>query len=194
MATPPKDGKLLYHLTSIDNLEGILKNGLLCRNSIAKFDDIADSEIIEHRKKYGLNDLVPFHFFAPSPLHGVVQKVYKDKRFCYITVHRRTAKNNKYKILKKHPLSLTDSKPLSYEEGIETIEWEKMAERNYTNHECKEICLAECLAQNCVKHSDFFSIIVKNQQDKKDVQEIISKTLGNEFSFHIDVQIFIFTK
>lgn len=194
MATPPKDGKLLYHLTSIDNLEGILKNGLLCRNSIPKFDDIADHEIIEHREKHGLNDLVPFHFFAPSPLHGVVQKGYKDKRFCYITVHRKTAKQNKYKILKKHPLSLNDSTPLEYEDGINSIEWEKMAERDYSDHECKEICLAECLAQKCVNHSDFFSIIVKNEQDKKDVQEIILKTLGSDVGFYINIQSYIFTK
>ena len=100
----------------------------------------------------------------------------------------------KYKILKKHPLSLDDSNPQNYDEGIGAIEWEKMAERDYSNHECKEICLAECLAHKCVNHSDFFSIIVKNEEDKKEVQIIIAKTLGSNVSFYINVQSFTFTK
>lgn len=194
MATPPKDGKLLYHLTSIENVEGILRNGLMCRNSIDEFLDIADSEIIEHRKNHGLNDYVPFHFFAPSPLHGKVQKVNKDKTFCYITVHRNTAKNNKYKILRQHPLSIDDNTPQDYEDGMNSIDWDKMEKRDYQNHECKEICLAECLAYNCVNHSDFFSIIVKDEQDKNVVQSIISKVLGTDLKFHLNVQVYNFAK
>ena len=50
MATAPSMGKLIYHITSIDNLPSILKFGLLSRKCILQnhdihFTDIADPEI-----------------------------------------------------------------------------------------------------------------------------------------------------
>ena len=62
-----KNGKLLYHLTNIDNLDSILKNGLLPRNKLKElkgslnFDDIADKRIIMERDCMGLGDYIPFH-------------------------------------------------------------------------------------------------------------------------------------
>lgn len=45
-----KDGKLLYHLTKLKNLESIIQNGLLSREAVLKkrllFQDVADKEII----------------------------------------------------------------------------------------------------------------------------------------------------
>ena len=51
MATAPSMGKLIYHITSIDNLPSILKFGLLSRKCILQnhdihFTDIADPEIL----------------------------------------------------------------------------------------------------------------------------------------------------
>ena len=45
-----KTGKLLYHLTKLENLESIIENGLLPRNEVIKqrikFGDIANADII----------------------------------------------------------------------------------------------------------------------------------------------------
>ncbi len=50
MARRIQDGKLLYHITAIENLETIFKYGLLSRTDAANENllkvDIADSEII----------------------------------------------------------------------------------------------------------------------------------------------------
>ena len=55
MAKSIKDGKLLYHLTAIDNLENIFNNGLLSRKDALDKklirSDIADYEIIKKRKE-----------------------------------------------------------------------------------------------------------------------------------------------
>lgn len=50
MATAPSTGKLIYHITSIDNLPSILKFGLLSRKCLLQnrdihFTDIADPKI-----------------------------------------------------------------------------------------------------------------------------------------------------
>ena len=65
----PKDGKLLYHLPSINNLENIFDRGLLSRKKLESdsFKDIADRDIISHRQSCGLDEYVPFHFFAGTP-------------------------------------------------------------------------------------------------------------------------------
>jgi RNA:NAD 2'-phosphotransferase (TPT1/KptA family) len=58
MAINPKEGKLLYHLTSIDNLPNIIQEGLKPRSNLSKFVDIADMEIIGHRKEYELDKYI----------------------------------------------------------------------------------------------------------------------------------------
>jgi hypothetical protein len=50
--------KLLWHLTAIDNLENILRDGLLSRKRLitANFENIADPEIIQKRHQLGFLD------------------------------------------------------------------------------------------------------------------------------------------
>jgi len=45
------EGKLLYHLTALDNVESIIKNALLCREIINPITDVADPKIIEKRRE-----------------------------------------------------------------------------------------------------------------------------------------------
>lgn len=54
--------KLLYHLTNIRNLPSILNVGILSRNQLSEFVDVADQEILDSRKKFNLESYVPFHF------------------------------------------------------------------------------------------------------------------------------------
>jgi hypothetical protein len=53
----------LYHITHINNLENILKNGLKSRNKLLSqdidFEDTADCKIVE--KRGILNNYIPFH-------------------------------------------------------------------------------------------------------------------------------------
>ncbi len=194
MAKPPKEGKLIYHLTAIGNLNDIFRNGLRPRNQIGDFIDIADQEIIDHREKEGLNNLIPFHFFAPSPFHGTVQKAHTDKKFVYITILRDFAKASDFKILIKHPLSLVGCIPIHYDLGMAQIDWETMAKRDYTDHDCKEICLAECLTDKIILPKNFFSIYVKSEDDKKEVETLKNETIGEDRMFHINVLNTIFVK
>lgn len=72
-----KDGKLLYHLTKLKNLDSIIKNGLLSRNELISknidFSDVANKDIIEKRKN--INDYIPFHFHQDSAFDVYVKKI-----------------------------------------------------------------------------------------------------------------------
>lgn len=193
MAVAPRDGKLIYHLTSINNIESILKNGLLPRKTLLEFDDIADKEIVEHREKFNLDSYVPFHFFIANPFDGVVQKSNRNKKFIFITVLRSFAQVNGFNILTRHPLSSNCSELLSYNEGVLAIDWDKMAERDYTDNECKEICMAECLSPTSISPKDFFCIYVPDYDTHSYVTQL-QKKFSIENTFQISVLTNAFAK
>ena len=62
-----KEQKLLYHLTSIENLSSIFQNGLRSRAHLDAFADVADTEILRKRQALELERYVPFHWFAANP-------------------------------------------------------------------------------------------------------------------------------
>ena len=54
-----KYGKLLYHLTKLSNLDSIIENGLVSRKILedkaVTFADVADHDIMDKRKRFGLD-------------------------------------------------------------------------------------------------------------------------------------------
>lgn len=185
-----KNGKLIYHLTSIENLDSIIKNGLQPRNSINPNIDIADSEIID--KRQNVNDInlleyVPFHFFINNPFDNAVKKRNKDKNFIYICVRRDIAKEKDFKIIPVHPISnyITNFQKVvyNYEEGIDLIDWNTMEKRDYDNDYCKKVCSAECLYHGVMPIDYIYFIAVKDENSKN----IIDKINNNRYNFYVNI-------
>lgn len=145
-----KEQKLLYHLTSVENLDGIFQEGLRPRAELTDFTDVADSEILKKRKALELDCYVPFHWFAANPFDGSVQRNRPDSKFVLISVYRSMAKQNGWKVIPRHPLANDSIQLFDYDEGFEAIEWEVMNSREYHDAHCKSICMAECLAPGVV--------------------------------------------
>lgn len=180
--TDIKDQKLLYHLTDINNIPSILKGGLMPRAELNDFVDIADSDIIESRQGLGLENFVPFHFFANNPFDGRVQQNNTGKSFVIIAVRREHAKANQWNIIPRHPLDDQDLKLMAYDEGFNAINWSKMNERNYNDVESKSVCMAECLSPNIVSASRFLSIFVNNAEQQQ-------KVLANRNTAKLDFRV-----
>lgn len=191
MAKNPKDGKLIYHLTSIDNIESIISNGLLPREKIDfDFENIADEEILRDRKKFDLSKYTPFHFFCPTPFSGAAQKANEDTEFVYITVTRDLAEFNNFKIVPRHPLNY-DGKPLKWKDGIKEIDWELMAQRNYSDYDCKEACMAESLFKGRILPEHFNCIFVRTDEVKSKVLAILKE---KKKSIRVNVNEWFFIK
>lgn len=169
---PPKDWLFLYHITCIDNLESILIHWILSRAKVAtkKFVDVASVEILTERG--GLDEFVPFHFFAPTPFAGSIQIDHPDKKFCIITIDRNNARDVGALIIPKHPLHYKWV-PLPYDEWYASIDWEIMSSRDYDNHECKETCLAECIIKDSIDIKLIKFIYVRNNDDKKIIDTLL---------------------
>jgi hypothetical protein len=191
MATSIKDGKLLYHLTSLKNLEGILRKGLVPRSMLDNFVDVADTEIIEQRKRLSINDYVPFHFFARNPFDGSVQKSHPDEQFVYITIARTTARTLKFQILPKHPLAMDQLVIYDFDTGMASIDWNMMDRRDYRDRNCKLVCLAECIYKGILKSEHFHSIVAPTSKVRKQIGVLSSKILGR-YTYHINENQFWF--
>ncbi|CAI8974299.1 MULTISPECIES: DarT ssDNA thymidine ADP-ribosyltransferase family protein [Pseudomonas] len=159
-----KDQKLLYHLTSVENLDGIFKDGLKPRAGLSGFKDVADAEILKKRQALQLDNYVPFHWFAKNPFDGSVQRNRPEAQFVLISVYRSTARQYGWKIIPRHPLAGDSIQLLDYEQGFEAIEWDVMSSRDYLDPHCKSICMAECLAPGVVKPEAFFKIFTPSEE------------------------------
>lgn len=193
-----KDGKLLYHITALSNITSIFKNGLLSRANLKDdFKDVAEEDIIEFRNTHKITNLIPFHFFAGTPFAGRVQIDYPDEEFIYITIHRDIAKskNNDFRIFPTHPKHMNPLEIYPYEEGFEKINWELMEKRDYLDYECKEICMAECVANHSSVPSNIFhSIIVKSDKTKEYLEKLYYEIFKKNVPFHININSTYFKK
>lgn len=176
MATAPRDGKLLYHLTHINNMESILRQGLVPRNQLmGNFVDTADPKIISGRHEWDvdLSDFVPFHFFVKNPYDGVVCKKHGAENMVIIAIKRPTQDYDGFYIIPNHPLS---GKPhfLPYNEGFQEVKWELMVngpERCYSNPIIKQACMAECDVNRPVPVEEFVFVYVKTNAAQNRILE-----------------------
>lgn len=183
MSKPPSQGKLLYHITHIDNIPSILKYGLLSReelknlNNIA-FKDIADQDIIEKRKGHALENYVLFHFFSKNPFDGIVCQKYGSKKMAIIAIYRPKSENNFF-IIPTHPLDAEEPDIYPYDEGFQLVKWDILDDfqnRDYHNSMIKKACMAECLSSERIDPDEIAYIYVYNDEiRRKLVNKIPSK-------------------
>lgn len=184
--TPPKEGKLLYHLTTMNNIENILKLGLLPRSElVAKglvFDDTANQDILLRRKEQALDEYVPFHFFIKNPYDGAQFKKHPETDFVYITIYRKFLENSdKGFIIPEHPLSEAHHtlEVMPYAQGFDKIDWDMLVLRDYSNQECKRACMCEALYKGIVPRKAFCGIKVKTLENKQKI-DIMARKFGLE--------------
>lgn len=187
-----KEGKLLYHLTKLDNLDSILEKGLLSRKDILErglgFEDVADKEIITKRRNLKLDSYIPFHFHPYSSFDVAVKKTYSSQEFIYICISRNSARRKGFKILKEHPLSVSECILLDYDKGFGEIDWETMQTYGTENEYTKNVKMAECLIDDKLDACDFHSIVVKNKDIKAMVEAKLKKNNIVERPPYVNVQ------
>lgn len=175
MGVPPSQGKLLYHITHINNLPSILKNGLMSRKKLQKsgkhFTDIADPDILNKRDNYkeSLSKYVLFHFYPKNPFDGAVCKAYGAENMVIITIRRELHKNNKFFIIPSHPLDSSEPDIYPYKEGFDLIRWDILdleESRDYHDPEIKKACMAECVMDYVIPPKGFAFVYVKSEDVK----------------------------
>nr|WP_314767538.1 DarT ssDNA thymidine ADP-ribosyltransferase family protein [uncultured Lachnoanaerobaculum sp.] len=168
-----RNGKLLYHLTSVNNLDSIFEKGLLPRkyvkNKNINFSDIANPDIIDKREQLYLDKYIPFHFHPYTAFDYAVKYNGNPEDMVYICVDRKFAKNMKFLVLPKHPLSekSNEFELFTFDKGMEEIDWETMEEKGREDTYAKEVKMAECLSESSIPATSFNCIYVANDKIKE---------------------------
>jgi len=174
-----KEGMFLYHLTKVDNYESIVRNGMVARNVLirnnANFKDVADVEIIKKRALMKLDDYIPFHFHPYSAFDVAVKNKYGAKRMMYMCVYRNLARQKKFKILPRHPLSNSRFDLFEYDDGFNEIDWGILQDKNRADNYAKEVKMAECLYEGVLKIGDFAQIYVPSEEVGREIDDIMNK-------------------
>lgn len=184
---------LLYHLTSIDNLESIIKNGILSRQSIVgrndiEFCDVADEGIIKKRCELGIINYIPFHFHPYTAFDTLIKN--EDKNLIYLCITKSEAQSLDAKIINMHPLATGFNNCMyNYDEGIDSIDWYSMQLTGNYSEEVKMIKMAECLIEEKLDFNKIQSIKVSNMEMKIEVCNILKQY---NVSVYVDVVSNIF--
>jgi hypothetical protein len=191
-----KDGKLLYHLTKLDNLQSIIVNRLVPRRALLDngmiFDDVANADIISKRTQLGLDIYTPFHFHPYSSFDVAVKHANPDDEFIYICITRHSAKHNNFKILPRHPLSIEECVLLDYDTGFSQIDWPVLTQKGLIDDYSKHVKMAECLTELAIPANFFKSIAVKSEETKQVVLEILRQNGITSTPPHVNVQRYWF--
>ena len=173
-----KNQNLLYHLTKLSNLESIIEHGMLPRRKVIEqrlqFGDIADAQIISKRQELGLDIYTPFHFHPYSAFDVAVKHTYRNDDMIYLCITRRKAQLDNYKILPKHPLSVSECQLYNYDEGFERIDWETLQEKNRLDGYAKQVKMAECLTEKTIYINEFYCMYVKSNIVRDKVLRILN--------------------
>lgn len=182
------NGRYIYHLTDLNNLNSIIKNGLLSRNELnsrnCNFTDVANPDIILKRKDLYFNDYVPFHFYPHSPFDAAVKNSYPEIEFIYICIHRNLARARGFVISPMHPLS-SNGKLYNYDEGFDMIDWETMNTVGVKNEYFKKVKMSECLYKNKIDISFVHAIGVRNKEIESYVKAMLAE--NNISGIFVDV-------
>lgn len=179
----PSEGKLLYHMTRLENMPSILEHGLLSRKRIEEnnlnFENIANPDILAGRENvqapHPLSEYVPFHFFAGNPFDYGVCRTYGSENMVIITIYRSLAQTYDFPVITAHPLNQF-AQIYSYRDGISKIDWsvldKEYPERDYNDNDIKQKCMAECIVPSKIPTNYFAMIFVYNEAAKAKIQKM----------------------
>lgn len=174
-----RNGKLLYHLTRLDNLDSILKHGLVPRKAVIDYNlyflDVANQEIISKRTELGLDIYTPFHFHPYSSFDVAVKNTYFNENFIYICISRDDAMHNNFKILPRHPLNMEECELMDYKDGFDAIDWDTMQCKGRDDDYAKKVKMAECLTEFIIPPTIFQCIYVKDEETKLLVEKSLKE-------------------
>ena len=185
-----KNKDFIYHVTNIDNLDSILRNGLLSRNELKKkgltAKSVSDIRTIWSKRDPKCYSCVPFHFYEPTFFTYCITNGLKAENFCYIAIDRTYAEEHGFMVSTKS-LDSVDAEILPYGEGFEKIDWETLNKRNYRAPGEREVCDAECLSPASVAVSDFYCIHVRTAEDATRVKDVVDSILGSDSKLKVEI-------
>lgn len=177
------DIEYLYHMTHINNLESILKNGLQSNNTVKKesilFNDISDHQVNDRRNKIepihnrSVHDYVPLYFNPKNPMLYVRKHIQSD--IIILGIDRRLLLN-KNNIFTDGNASSSRTKFYNNIKDINNLNWKCIKDVYWTDYEDgKRQKCAELLVYPHIIPNDIQIIFASNILTVRKVIDIIGK-------------------
>ncbi len=176
----------IHHVTKIENLEKILKEGLLSRNELLKnkikFEDIANKNIIQERN--GLNNYIPFHINILQKKWGIpynyrILKNYGAENIIFLTCNIDELTDYNVECFLYHPISNYKRKFLvkDFKKMLE-IEENKLISNgylDYNDNKIQQFLMSEILIESKVVLNEKWRIYVYSDIQRKWVLKILQR-------------------
>ncbi|QMB06618.1 DUF4433 domain-containing protein [Citrobacter freundii] len=206
MIDPQYSGKFVYHFTYVDNLERIIKNGLLSTNLKSNkginHKDIANSGIQHRRSEMRVtcgpggvvHDYVPFYFTKRSPmLLNVIKKKNVDQEgIIYLALPIEAIEDKSVVFSNASANTLTPPDFYSNAKDLNKLNWDIIDSWVWipNTERLKQQKMAELLVHNEVSLNDISFIVVWNSYIKTHVAKLLGKHGISEFDVRCDFSSF----
>ncbi len=215
MAIPDKHkDRFIFHFTDIENLDSIIKNGLLCTNKKnekgIKHKNIANMAIQERRANMDVpvgpggkvHDYVPFYFSSINPmlLKKLNEKNVDQPLIIYLCV--KIERIDREDAVFTNASANTSTPPQFYADPVhlEDLNWDLIDSRNWSvgTDDEKHKKMAEALILNSVNIDEVDTIVVYNECVRKKVEEVFAdngiKTPNIRYGNEVKNYSFYYTK
>ena len=173
----PREHRLFWHITDINNMPSVFKNGgLLSRDYLRGFDirfqDNSDKKCTEKRERLGLSMFVPFHFipWSPSDFSFMLKGKRRLSSFCYVTLDHPTAEELKAQIVLEGPSDKQYLDLHDLDDKVRPAIDERRRHTDFRNRHDRFHALGECLVFERVGPENFFLIVVESEDDREIVK------------------------
>ena len=129
-----------------------------------------------------------FHPF--SSFDVAVKKSRPDDKFVYITIRRKLAELEGFKVLISHPLSREDCKLYDYREGISRIDWDSLETVGADDAYSKNVKMAECLSNKPIPIACIHCIYVPDERTKEYIKQLFEDKGITKQSPYINVMAY----
>lgn len=199
-------GRFVYHFTHIDNLEEIIKNGLLSTNLKAKkgikHKDIANNEIQHRRSEMKvtcgpggvIHDYVPFYFTKRSPmlLNVIKGKNVDQEGIIYLAIPIEAVEDKSVVFSTSSANTLSPPAFYSDSSDLDKLNWNIIDSRVWvpSPETLKQQKMAELLIHDKITFSDISFIVVWDSSIGDHVKKLLKKNGINEFDVRFDFTSF----
>lgn len=189
----------IFHMTHIEHLQSIFKNGLLSHNNPYKKHDISNKDVNDRREKHepiynkSLHDYVPFYFNPRNAMLYDVQARYKD--YIVILKFNRDILNKNGTIFSNSNAATNNARFTNnimdlYNSNF--IDWDEVYADSWNDEDLaiktykKQKMQAEALIQDVVPSSFIIEIICQNEK----IVEQVKSMIHNNVNILVNQQMF----
>jgi hypothetical protein len=174
-----------YHMTHIDNISSILKNGLLAHGNGFQKRDISDHAVNDRRSKLERVYWKPVHSYVPfyfNPKNAMLYRRKEMQEDIVILVFSKNLINEQGAIFTDGNASSDATRFFNKLEDLKQLNWNCLNDRSWYNHnDGRRVRMAEVLVPNCVGVEKLEKIVCCSHKTYARLKQIVPA--------HIDVEL-----